>query len=160
MTDLGCDCLLWTIVIVCRHTDVKAPLMFSPSPRAPFFLKMQEEPFTLPSRLPHRFVTLPKAIPLVWSALTYTLQIHKQTERTADRAEAFHVKWEWPLLSLYGLGVLHHDGCCWVLHLSEVVRETGSVDTHSWQVILMSSISPIKPVINNWNGIQPNNTNR
>ena len=56
--------------------------------------------------------------------------------------------------------MLHHDGCYGVPHLSEVVRQIGSLDTHSWQVILMSSISPIRPVINNSISVQPTQTDK
>lgn len=56
--------------------------------------------------------------------------------------------------------MLHHDGCYGVPHLSEVVRQIGSLDTHSWQVILMSSISPIRPVINNSISARPTQTDK
>lgn len=56
--------------------------------------------------------------------------------------------------------MLHHHGCYGVPHLSEVVRQIGSLDTHSWQVILMSSISPIMPVINNSISAQPTQTDK
>lgn len=56
--------------------------------------------------------------------------------------------------------MLHHDGCYGVPHLSGVVRQKGSLDTHSWQVILMSSISPIRPVINNSISARPTQTDR
>lgn len=56
--------------------------------------------------------------------------------------------------------MLHHDGCYGVPHLSGVVRQIGSLDTHSWQVILMSSISPIRPVINNSKSARPTQTDK
>lgn len=56
--------------------------------------------------------------------------------------------------------MLHHHWCYGVPHLSEVVRQIGSLDTHSWQVILMSSISPIRPVINNSISAQPTQTDK
>lgn len=56
--------------------------------------------------------------------------------------------------------MLHHHGCYGVPHLSEVVRQIGRLDTHSWQVILMSSISPIRPVINNSISVQPTQTDK
>lgn len=56
--------------------------------------------------------------------------------------------------------MLHHDGCYGVPHLSGVVRQEGSLDRHSWQVILMSSISPIRPVINNSISARPTQTDK
>lgn len=56
--------------------------------------------------------------------------------------------------------MLHHDGCYGVPHLSGVVSEKRSLDTHSWQVILMSSISRIRPVINNSISAQPTQTDK
>lgn len=56
--------------------------------------------------------------------------------------------------------MLHHHGCYGVPHLSEVVRQIGRLDTQSWQVILMSSISPIRPVINNSISVQPTQTDK
>lgn len=65
-----------------------------------------------------------------------------------------------PRCPYYSLRMPHHDGCYGVPHLSRLVRQKGSLDTHSWQVILMSSISPIRPVINNSISARPTQTDK